>query len=177
MEHDFGKDPELLDHRLDLRRSELRPLRDRYFPADALVVRGSASGHDLEQGLLEAGFRLSRCEGPGRTRCPILEGKPCPIRDRSDVAIVHIDGRLAWPGSGLLPRLICAANSSSPAVVVLERRGDPPARHQRNVVIGELRPVGELVAATRDLVDGPKTESTTSRKGIHHEDPLRNRWV
>lgn len=146
----FVMDPDLIDHRLDLGRPELRPIRDRYAPQRALIVKGQDGASRVEDALISEGWQVANCEGPGRTRCPLLEGKPCYLRKSADVAVVYVDAKKTRPGSGVLPRLRCAVDAASPAVVVLEGRVDPPRVTERCVVVSALRGPREIVNAVGD---------------------------
>ena len=148
-------DAEIIDHRLDLSRPELRPVLDRYFPHVALVVSGQSAGdRELRAALAQDGWRVEVCSGPGRTRCPIMHGKgSCHLRRQADIAVVYVDGRATWPGSGLLPRLLCVAGGLSPAVVALEGQVDSVSCGRGRAVVGALRDPAELVTTVRHLVD------------------------
>lgn len=148
------RDPEIIDYRLDLTRPELRQVLDRYFPHVALVVTGrSGADRKLRAALAEDGWRVEVCSGPGRTNCPIMHGNgSCHLRREADVAVIYVDGRTTGSGSGLLPRLLCAADRSSPAVVALEGRADPISSTTGHAVVGALRDPVELVTEIRHLV-------------------------
>ncbi len=147
-------DAELIGHRLDLSRSELRPILDRYLPHTALVVLGRQQEDSLlKEALVEDGWLVRTCEGPGRIRCPVLEGKgACYLRESADVAVVYIDGKATWPGSGLLPRLLCAVDAASPAIIAMEGRVDSAVTHGRHGAVGALRSPATLLKAIRAVV-------------------------
>lgn len=141
-------DPELIDHRLDLSCPELRPILNRYFPRTALLVGRQGAVSSLKNALISAGWQIRGCEGPGRVRCPILEGKPaCNLRQSADVAVVYVDAKETWPASGLLPRLRCAVDPASPAVVALEGRMDAPVTRKGYGIVGALRSPDTILKA------------------------------
>lgn len=107
-------------------------------PAALIVDLPGASEEPLKKTLEEQGCFVKSCAGPGRTRCPILEGKPCPLRESVNVAVVYMDPELTWPGTGMLPRLRCAADSSSPGVIALQGRLDQPRYGRGKATMGAL---------------------------------------
>lgn len=153
MKHSDRIDPELVGHKLDLGRPELRPILDRYAPCSALIVGRHDAATSLKDALIADGWQVRECAGPGRTRCPLLEGKPvCDLRESADVAVVYVDGKKTWPGSALLPRLRCAVDAASPAVVALEGRVDPPVMTKRNAVVGALRSPATILKTVSTVV-------------------------
>lgn len=154
MEEDDGiYYPKSIEQGLDLARPELRPILDRYAPRSALIVGRQSSSAELSDALTEAGWQVRACEGPGHNRCPLLEGNPCTLRESVDAAVVYIDGRATWPGSGLLPLLRCAADTASPAVVALEGRVDRPVVKDGHAVVGALRSP-DTIMATMETIAG-----------------------
>ena len=146
----------LEEHRLDLSRPELRPIIRRYAPRSAVVVGRARPPAALITALGEDGWSVSTCAGPGRVRCPLLEGSGvCAARSCADVAVVFVDPRGLWPTGSLLPRLRCAADPASPAVVALEGRLDPVTPRRGRAVVGALRDPSMIVRAARALTAEP----------------------
>lgn len=143
-------------HRLDLSRPELRPIMKWYAPRSAVVVTLSSRPAALIAALGEDGWSVSTCAGPGRVRCPLLESSGvCAARRCADVAVVFADPRALWPRGSLLPRLRCAADPASPAVVALEGRLDPVTPGRGRAIVGALRGPSTIVRAARALTDEP----------------------
>jgi hypothetical protein len=145
-------DPELIGHSLDLSRPELRSILDRFMGRTALVVEGKAISIGLKSALLARGWRVHSCGGPARSRCPLLEGKSCYLRESADVAIVYINGTTS-EGNSALPRLLCAADRASPAVIVLEGRLNPPTTKHGFGVVGALRDPETIMKAVTAVTD------------------------
>ncbi|MQA99803.1 MAG: hypothetical protein GEU78_05860 [Actinobacteria bacterium] len=141
---------DLMGNTLDLSRPELTSLIDRYVPKSpgrltsllgrptALIVeRRKGEEGPLRQALEDEGWFVKTCSGPGQHDCPILRGRHCPLRESADAAIVFVEPRDIHLGQ--VPRLRCAADSSSPGVVAVERRLDPPSFGSSTATIGALR--------------------------------------
>jgi hypothetical protein len=63
-----------------------------------LLVNHSRDFADLVAGWLTGrGHRVLQCPGPGRIRCPVLDGQPCIAADQADVLVYD-----AWSSGGLL---------------------------------------------------------------------------
>lgn len=122
----------------------------------AVVVASSTPSAALTAALGEDGWSVSTCAGPGRVRCPLLEGSGvCDARRSADVAVVFVDPRALWPRGSLLPRLRCAADPASPAVVALEGRLDPITPGPGRAIVGAVRGPSTIVRAARALTDEP----------------------
>ena len=87
----------------------------------ALVV-GRTAPDDVTDELHQRGWDVRHCRGPRAGGCPLLAGHDCPMRARSDGAIVYVDATDIdeTSASGLVR---CASHESSPAIAVLA--GDP----------------------------------------------------
>jgi hypothetical protein len=154
-------DPELGGPVLDLGRPELRSLMERYVseparrtpalldPPTALVV-GRSPGEDepVRQALREEGWTVVTCEGPSVEGCPVMRGNACPLRASADAAVVYVS-----PGAPSLPRLRCAADSASPAVVAVESSFDPPRYGTSTATVGALRGPQAVMKALHRLLD------------------------
>ncbi len=56
-----------------------------------LVVHHDASIAEREIVILRAaGYLVDGCAGPSMTRCPVLDGRPCPKAERADVLIYDL---------------------------------------------------------------------------------------
>ena len=145
-------DAERIDPQLDLGRPELRDILDRYVPRVALVVGPGEESALLKDLLVDDGWQIRSCEGPGRQRCPILEGKgTCPLRSSADVAVVYIDGGKDNTQTGSLPGLRCAVDHASPGLVALRGRLDSLAKADGYGIIGALRSPATLAKAVVDV--------------------------
>lgn len=167
-------DPELSEVPLDMGRPELATLMKRYVPSAApqaattteprevLVVRG-ASGDEsaVIEALGTAGWEVSTCSGPATGSCPLMHGKDCTLRKTADVALVYLDATGMWPGSGTLPRIRCAADPASPAVVALEGSHRPAAYGSGRATIGAKKSPVETIATINTLCATEK-----NRRGI-----------
>ena len=97
----------------------------------------------FEEVLDDWGWQMSSCPGPAKTRCPLMNGGHCALRDSADAAIVFID-----PSSGpagALPKVRCAADHTSPYVLALEGRYGEAEEREGGSVIGAGRGI-EAVA-------------------------------
>jgi hypothetical protein len=151
--------PELIGPALDMGRPELHEVLERYIHEPeacgapiALIVEGDGAREpDVARALAADGWEIKRCSGPVGTNCPILSGRDCPVRSVADVAVVYADPRDVTEGTSLTPRLRCAGDSSSPAVLVLMGRLDPPRIRGRNAVVGSMRDPSLIVATIEEL--------------------------
>jgi hypothetical protein len=154
MQDTNGIDRELVGHALDLGRPELKPIRDRYATRNVLVVEGRSDSTLFRDAFLAAGWRVHTCAGPGRTKCPVLSGKDCAIRESADVAVVYVDvARMAAAGA-TIPRVRCAADGASPGIVALEGRTSAPQSIGRQAVVGALAEPQRIVELAESLWQG-----------------------
>jgi hypothetical protein len=153
-------DVEMIGYRLDLGRSELEGVMNRYRsekhraaqvqfnPPRALIV----TRFEGEEGPLRAefeknGWLVDLCAGPGNGGCPLLRGEQCEQRELADAAVVYIDPR--GDHSGNVARLRCAADSASPGVVAVEGQMHPATFTDHSATIGSWRgPKATLEAVT-----------------------------
>jgi len=150
-------DPELAAPTLALSRPELAEIRRRYARPEVLVV-GPNRGVPIEDGLMERGWQVTTCEGPGKKDCPLLRGRSCDLRTHADVAVVHIDPSKGRSDGGLLGRVRCAAEGSSPALIALDGRLDPGNVEGAAATIGAARSVREIVELV-DRLYGPDEDA------------------
>lgn len=138
---------------LDLGRPELKEVLHRYVSPSVLLVGRTRSGmEDLRAEMAAHGWYVRECEGPGRTRCPLLEGRRCHVRDSVDVAVVYVHDATSPQGSSS-PKVMCAAQGGRPAIVTVEGSLQPPRTKGRSGVVGALRPVEEIRALAGSLVE------------------------
>lgn len=144
---------ELLGNVLDLGRRELAPLMNRYLseevthhqssifsPPVALIVEDRGVEESALRDEAESeGWAVKTCPGPARASCPLLRGRSCELRGSADAAIVFIDPRQMTPISGMLPRLRCASDEASPALLVLEGQVDGFRQSGTSATIGGVR--------------------------------------
>ena len=97
---------------------------------------------------------MKTCAGPGTTRCPIMRGEPCSLRESVDVAVVYVDPDGFCGGTNMIPRLACAADSSSPGVIALEGRLDGPEFASGTAAIGALSGPAAILATLKRLLLG-----------------------
>jgi hypothetical protein len=158
-------DPETAGYTLDLGRSELRDVMNRYSgrrpvgrgsllsPPAALVV-GDAEPSALKAALEEEGWAVSACGGPSAVgSCPVMRGQPCALRQSVDVAVVYVGGGGSTGPSMSWPLLRCAADGGAPAVVALEGRLDAPRYEGTRAAVGALRGPVAIVGAIREVVE------------------------
>lgn len=157
---------DLVGHSLDLGRPELKVLMNRYSgneptrrqtsilgpPAALIVTRTEGEEARLRETIEAEGWFVKTCPGPAATRCPIMRGEPCALRQSVDAAVVYVDPDGLYGGTGMIPRLRCAADSASPGVVALEGRFDPPQYASTTATIGALRGPSAILAALRRLL-------------------------
>ena len=157
---------ELSGHALDLGRPELEPLMERYrsapvdrssllvMPPTALVVGWSDVDEvPLTETLENDGWAVRHCEGPGAGSCPVMHGKPCPLRRSVDAAIVFADLRGSDRYLGALPRLRCAADSASPGLVALVGRHDRPTFSGSVATVGGARDPRSISNTLTELIE------------------------
>lgn len=155
-----AEEVELMGNVLDLGRPELAPIMSRYMPKapspqnpvfrppTALVVaRSEGDERPVVKALEKDGWCIKICAGPGRTVCPLMSGERCTLRESVDAAVVFMDPGELDRYIGTLPRIRCAADPSSPAVVALEGRLEPAKFEGSTAIIGAVRgPEGVLSA-------------------------------
>jgi hypothetical protein len=144
---DLGLDPELRAPVLDLSRPELAPLMDRYrtpMPSEtyrslALIVGRDEEGTEpLARALESEGWLVGTCRGPELSRCPLINGGSCVLREDADMTVMFADPTLLKPGMGPLPRLLCAAHGSMPSVIALEGRVDRVRADEMHAIVGAM---------------------------------------
>lgn len=158
--------PDLIAPSLEMGRPEFAPLMQRYShrgedppvsllgpPTALLVTRHDEEETDLKKELEAEGWYVSVCKGPGLSRCPIVRGSRCKLRESVDATVVYVDGGSMASAGGTLPRLRCAADSASPSVVVLEDRADEARFADRNATIGALRGSSSIVHVIHKLLE------------------------
>ena len=112
----------------------------------ALVVGGSVSQREgIGAELRKRGWDAANCSGAARNRCPLLEGKTCEGRETTDVAVVFTDS------ANPVGALACASHHSSPAVLVLQKRMDPPRWTGERAVVGSLLPIATVADTVESL--------------------------
>ncbi|MGI8774500.1 MAG: hypothetical protein ACR2KQ_05735 [Actinomycetota bacterium] len=147
---------------LDLERPELKALMNRpsgnhppraqtsiLAPPAALIVKHGDGESAVRDALESEGWLVKTCEGPACGTCPIMSGQNCPLRESVEAAVVFVGPEQSRNVMGILPRLRCAADSASPAVVVLQGSLDAAQQAGPTVTIGALRGPGAIVAALR----------------------------
>lgn len=172
---------ELMGYSLDMGRPELADVMRRYSsdargtlnsplhaPAALIVTRKAGEEASLKGAFEHDGWFVKTCAGPGAGSCPVMRGERCPLRESVDAAVVFVDPRDVYGRLGAVPRLRCAADSSSPGVVALEGRFDPPTFADASATVGALGgPKGVLSAVSALLV------SLTTTKSIRGKDTAR----
>lgn len=94
----------------------------------ALIV-GEAAPEDLTRVLHQNGWDVRHCPGPRVHRCPLVDGGDCPLRERSDAAVIHAETELWADPVSAATILRCAAHPAAPAVLLNESVAvvtDPP---------------------------------------------------
>lgn len=162
------QDMEPLGNVLDLGRPELAPLMNRYSseqvprhqtsifsPPIALIVEDrGVEQSSLRTEIESNGWLVKTCQGPGRSRCPLLRGQRCELRKSADAAVVFIDPRQMTHMSGMLPRLRCASDHASPAILVLEGQVDGFHKSGTSATIGSIRGPRAIFKALKRLLIG-----------------------
>lgn len=160
------QDIELLENVLDLGKPELAPLMNRYSseqiphhqtsifsPPVALIVEDRGVEQTALRNEIESnGWLVKTCQGPGRARCPLLRGQNCELRESTDAAVVFIDSRQMTPMSGMLPRLRCASDQASPAILVLKGQVDGFHKSGTSATIGSIRGPRAIFKALKRLL-------------------------
>lgn len=100
-----------------------RLLADEDFDTDpsslvALIV-GRNAPDDMTPLLHRRGWDVRHCEGPEHVECPLLGGERCPIRDRSDAALIYVDATHVWDENAALAVVRCARHDAAPAVALI----------------------------------------------------------
>ena len=104
----------------------------------ALLVGAEDRTEKRMQVVLEDwGWETTACPGPSASTCPLLVGAPCPVREEADAAVVFVDAHSG--SSGVLPKLRCAGDHSSPYVLALEGSLLKAEEHTGGTVIGSRR--------------------------------------
>lgn len=138
---------------LDLTRPDLGPLVERYAHRLALMVgRRADRAAELGKTLRQRGFLVTVCEGPGRVPCPLLAGRPCPLREAADVTIAFVED-IGTPQGLSSPKVACAGHSASPAVIAVEGSYSPERRDGRYAVLGALRRASNIADAAEEILD------------------------
>ena len=84
----------------------------------ALVV-GRTSPDPLTDELHHRGWDVRHCPGPGERHCPLLDSERCWLRERSDAAVIYVDGRGEFVGNKAKAFVKCGAHNASPVVAVV----------------------------------------------------------
>ena len=147
--------PEIVELMDRLMQPSLGPLDSTARAPSALVVTRSAD-EDLPftEALRDDGWVVLSCSGPGQGGCPLMRNERCPMREIVDVAVVFVDGSNAQPGLAAIPRIRCAADPSSPGMVVMEGRSDAAAYAGFTGTIGARRGPGALLDAIDTVLEG-----------------------
>lgn len=164
---------ELADEPLDMSRPELQGLMDRYCtkspeaqrstigpPTALIVTRHPGEEAALQETLADEGWAVKTCAGPGTGDCPLMHGHRCGLRNSVDAAVVHVDPNGFSGSLGTIPRLRCAADSSSPGVVVLEGSREPARLLGRSATVGALRGAAEVVDTVTTLLRAQRDEDS-----------------
>jgi hypothetical protein len=118
-----------------------------------LVTRGEGEGADLTEVLENDGWTVLECRGPGLADCPVREGRRCSLRTSVDAAAVYVNPTGPEGAIGSLPRLVCAADDASVAVVAVEGSLSPPRFVGRTATIGKELGGGAIARAMNRLLD------------------------
>ena len=118
-----------------------------------LVTRGEGEGADLTEILENDGWTVLTCRGPGMGDCPVLDGRRCSLRTSVDAVAVYVDPTGAEGAIGSLPRLVCAADDASVAVVAVEGSLSPPRFVGRTATVGKELGGGAIARAMTRLLD------------------------
>lgn len=158
-------DVELVGHRLDLGRPELRELMNRYSgatplanktllgpPAALIVANHPADATPVREALEDDGWSVKSCAGPGKGDCPVMRGERCSLRESVDAAVVFVGPNRLAGGLGATPRLRCAADSASPGVVAVEGSYEPTRYAKGTACVGALRGPDAVIEAISALL-------------------------
>ena len=130
----------------------------------ALIVSDPGGQDGLVRKSLERdGWHVATCTGPGEAICPIMRGQSCGLRQSVDAAVVFASPRERERYLTRMPRLRCAADPSSPGLVALEGRFDPPRYTERPATVGSLRGPDAVVAALTALAGAFALDNELSR--------------
>lgn len=172
-----GPDLESMGKTLYVSRPELAQVVDRYVtkaPAhqvspvgasNALIVKCSGEREEVpfRKAFEEQGWFVKTCLGPGKADCPIMRGERCPLRESVDAAVVFVDPWAPHCRLGAIPRLRCAADSSSPGVVALEGRLDPPRYGSTTAMVGALAGPEAVLHAVSTLLGSQPADDQLPR--------------
>jgi hypothetical protein len=155
-------DVEVRENLLDLGRPELAFVMQRYCshtpslqtaalnpPSALIVTRRPGQELPIREELENAAWFVKTCSGPGKRDCPLLRGERCELRESVDATVVFVDPQEAMS----LPRLRCAADSSSPGVVALEGSFDPPCYSGSVATVGSARGPHQIVTTIAELLE------------------------
>lgn len=123
-----------------------------YPPVALLVPRLAGDEAPVRRALEDEGWFVRTCAGPGNGRCPLLRAARCPLRESVDVAVVFVDPTEAPRALRTMPRVRCAADTSSPGVLALENRLGPPQYSGGTATVGSLRGPGGVLSAISALL-------------------------
>lgn len=164
-------DVELRGNVLDLGRPELAALMNRYCPEQPrvqpsllrrpsalIVTRREGEECPIREALEKEAWLVKTCTGPGKGDCPIMRGERCPLRESVDAAIVFVDAKRLAGGLGMLPRLICAADSASPRVVAIEGSLEPTRYGNGAACVGAVRGPDAVLEAISALLAGRRSD-------------------
>jgi hypothetical protein len=130
------------------------------------VGSSESDGSAVKVELENQGWSVMQCLGPGKCDgCPVLHAKPCDLRRSADVAFVYFDPRRSWGGTGMIPRLLCAVESGSPAVIVLEGRFDDPAIDPGRATVGALRSAKVIADTAKRSLPRRRPNDRPPRRG------------
>jgi hypothetical protein len=118
-----------------------------------IVARGPDEGADLTEVLESDGWTVLTCSGPGAGDCPAEVGRRCSLRTSVDAAAVYIDPTGPEGALGALPRLVCAADEASVAVVAVEGSLSPPRFVGRTATVGKALGGGAIARAISKLLE------------------------
>jgi hypothetical protein len=119
-------------------------------PTAVIVTRRSGQEGPIKEKLENEGWSVEVCDGPGRKVCPLMTGESCELREEADAAVVFMSPA---EGTASTPRVRCAADPSSPGVVVLEGRLDAPRFIGTTATVGALRGPEAAVSTACELLD------------------------
>ena len=165
-------DLELMGNVLDLGRPELAVLMHRYCskpsqmqtsllgpPSALIVTRRPGEEAPLREALENDAWFVKTCAGPGKGDCPVMRGERCPLRESVDTAVVFVDPKEPSGSLGMIPRLRCAADSSSPGIVALEGSLAPARFSGGTATVGSLRGPKAVLGVIATLLGVQRQES------------------
>lgn len=123
----------------------------------ALIIKRRA-GDDarLRHALEQDEWIVKTCTGLSTGDCPVMRGQDCPLRQSADAAIVFMDPKEGSGSPGFIPRLRCAADSSSPGIVALIGRLDGLRYSGTTATVGAVRGPGAIISALDVLLPCPE---------------------